>query len=82
VTDPSAEQPTTTVDEDPAMPDLDVLEGIEVELADVSRALERLDEGTYGTCEACGAALPDEQLAEAPAARCCSEHQPAPGHYS
>ena len=38
------------------MPDLDVLGAIELELADVSRALERLDEGTYGTCEACGAA--------------------------
>jgi DnaK suppressor protein len=59
------------------MPDLDVLGGIEVELADVSRALERLDEGTYGTCEACAAPLPDEVLAEAPAARFCGEHQPA-----
>ena len=76
VTDAPAEPPTTTVDEGPAMPDLDVLEAIEVELADVSRALERLDEGTYGTCEACGAALPDEQLARQPAARFCGEHQP------
>jgi DnaK suppressor protein len=81
VTDPSPAPPPTTVDEEPAMPDLDVLEAIEVELADVSRALERLDEGTYGTCEACGAVLPEAQLVEAPGARFCGEHQPA-GRYS
>jgi RNA polymerase-binding transcription factor DksA len=44
------------------------------DLADVDRALERLDEGTYGTCEACGVALPDEALAEAPALRTCAQH--------
>jgi RNA polymerase-binding transcription factor DksA len=79
VTDAPAQPPATTVDEGPAMPDLDVLEGIERELADVSRALERLDEGTYGTCEACGAALTDDQLAVRPEARFCGEHQPAAG---
>jgi RNA polymerase-binding transcription factor DksA len=42
----------------------------------VERALERLDDGTYGTCEACGVALPDERLDVAPAARFCTEHQP------
>ena len=77
MTDVPAEPTAPTVDEGPAMPDLDVLEAIELELADVSRALERLDEGTYGTCEACGAALPDAQLAEQPAARFCGDHQPA-----
>jgi RNA polymerase-binding transcription factor DksA len=54
--------------------DLGQLSRVEEELADVGRALERLDDGTYGTCEACGAALPDEQLAAQPAARRCSEH--------
>jgi RNA polymerase-binding transcription factor DksA len=44
------------------------------DLADVDRALARLDEGTYGTCEACGVALPDEVLAAAPAARTCAQH--------
>lgn len=57
-------------------PDLEGLSAIEVELDDVRRALDRLDEGTYGTCEACGAQLPDEVLATAPAARFCPEHQP------
>ena len=59
-------------------PDLAGLDVIEAELADVARALERLDEGTYGTCEACGAVLPDDVLASAPAARFCGDHQPAP----
>jgi RNA polymerase-binding transcription factor DksA len=62
---------------DAAPPDLSGLASIEEELADVARALERLDEGTYGTCEACGAALPEERLAEAPAARFCAEHAAA-----
>lgn len=56
------------------MPDLGALEHIEGELADVARALERLDEGSYGTCEACGEALPDALLGDAPAARRCAAH--------
>ena len=56
------------------MLDVAALAAIEVELADVARALERLDEGTYGTCEACGTELADEVLADAPASRHCAEH--------
>ncbi|HET8617894.1 MAG TPA: TraR/DksA C4-type zinc finger protein [Acidimicrobiales bacterium] len=52
-----------------------ILEQVEAELADVDRALERLDAGTYGTCEACGGTIPDERLAAVPAARFCAEHQ-------
>ncbi|HJR25384.1 MAG TPA: hypothetical protein VJ804_07925 [Acidimicrobiales bacterium] len=62
-----------TMQSEPA-PDLDHLDRIEAELADVARALERLDEGTYGTCEVCGQALPDELLGTAPASRWCAEH--------
>ncbi len=61
----------------PVEVDLALLSRIEDELADVARALERLDEGTYGTCEACAAVLPDERLAVAPAARFCADHEPA-----
>ena len=71
--DPTEPQPTP-VAEDEALPDLGGLGVIEAELDDVTRALERLDEGTYGTCETCGAVLPDEVLAVAPAARRCAEH--------
>lgn len=56
------------------VPDLELLTRVEGELADVERALERLDEGTYGTCETCGASLPDEVLDRAPSARRCVQH--------
>jgi RNA polymerase-binding transcription factor DksA len=55
-------------------PDLAMLEQVEGELDDVERVLPRIDDGTYGTCEACGARIPDERLAQAPAARFCAEH--------
>jgi RNA polymerase-binding transcription factor DksA len=51
---------------------LAVLEQVEVELADVEHALRRLDEGTYGVCEACGSAIGAERLAAFPAARLCA----------
>jgi len=49
----------------------------QADLADVDRALARLDDGTYGTCEACGVAIADEVLADAPATRACPEHAAA-----
>ena len=35
-------------------------------LADVERALEKLDEGTYGLCDGCGALIPEERLKARP----------------
>jgi len=55
--------------------DLAILEAIESELADVEHALRRLDEGTYGTCEACGRPIDDERLQALPAARLCRDDQ-------
>jgi len=55
--------------------DLSILEAIEAELADVEHALRRLDEGTYGTCEACGRLIDDERLQALPAARLCRDDQ-------
>jgi DnaK suppressor protein len=43
-------------------------------LDDVERALARLDEGTYGSCEVCGGEIGDERLAEVPATRFCIQH--------
>ena len=34
--------------------------------ADVLRALEKLDDGTYGLCDRCSATIPDERLAARP----------------
>ena len=47
--------------------DLQVLEHAEGELEDIERALRRLDEGTYATCEVCGRAISDDRLARSPA---------------
>ena len=40
-------------------------------IADVGHALDRLDDGTYGRCEACGVPLPFERLEAIPWARLC-----------
>ena len=55
--------------------DFSILEQIEAELGDVERALRRLDDGTYGTCEACRGPIGDERLEAMPAARFCVAHQ-------
>jgi RNA polymerase-binding transcription factor DksA len=39
--------------------------------ADVAHALERMENGTYGWCEACGAPMPFERLQAIPSARLC-----------
>lgn len=57
--------------------ELSLLEDVEAEIADVRRALVRLDRGSYGRCEACGRQIPDERLSAVPAARFCFEHQAA-----
>ncbi len=47
------------------------LAGSRSRLDEIDRALERLDCGTYGTCESCGGAIGAERLAALPAARRC-----------
>jgi RNA polymerase-binding transcription factor DksA len=55
--------------------DLSILETVEAELADVEHALRRLDEGSYGTCEACGKPIGEERLEALPATRFCIDDQ-------
>ncbi|PLS76603.1 MAG: hypothetical protein CYG61_00720 [Actinobacteria bacterium] len=55
--------------------DLSILERVEAELADVEHALRRLDDGSYGTCEACGNAIGEARLEAMPAARFCLQDQ-------
>ena len=40
-------------------------------LADIRHALDRLHAGTYGSCQACGLAIPFERLEAIPSARLC-----------
>ena len=44
------------------------------QLDDVERALARLDDGTYGTCEICGQPIGEARLEVMPATRFCIEH--------
>lgn len=55
--------------------DLAVLEHVDAQLADVDRAMDRLEQGTYGTCEACGRPIDEDRLRARPAARFCLEDQ-------
>jgi len=44
---------------------------LQVTLADVDRALEKVDEGTYGTCDVCGGPIGDGRLEALPWAVLC-----------
>ena len=55
--------------------DFSILEQVEAELADVERALVRIDDGLYGKCEACGTEIGDDRLEAMPATRFCITHQ-------
>lgn len=44
------------------------------QLDDVARALDKLDAGTYGLCEACGEVIGADRLEAMPAARYCILH--------
>lgn len=44
------------------------------ELRQIDRALERLEAGTYGTCETCGEKVDTEQLRVTPYSVACRRH--------
>ncbi len=54
--------------------DLSILEQVEAELGDVERAMRKLDDGTYGKCEACDEEIAPERLVAQPATRFCNTH--------
>ncbi len=43
-------------------------------LVDVEHALAKLDDGTFGTCEQCGAPISEARLEAMPATRWCVQH--------
>jgi DnaK suppressor protein len=55
--------------------DASVLENVREQLADIDRAFQRLQDGTYGICEATGERIPDERLEVMPQARYTVEAQ-------
>jgi DnaK suppressor protein len=46
-------------------------DALTAKLADVDRALEKIDDGTYGYCDRCGASIPDDRLVARPWAVLC-----------
>jgi len=55
--------------------ELSILHRVEVDLVEVADALVRIDSGSYGTCQTCGAPISDERLDAVPATRFCADHQ-------
>jgi len=51
--------------------DMTLDENVRAALAEVRRALARMDEGTYGTCERCGQQISDSRLEAMPTANLC-----------
>jgi DnaK suppressor protein len=52
-----------------------LLEQVEEELLEIEAAFQRLERGTYGTCQACGRPIGNERLEALPATRYCIEDQ-------
>jgi RNA polymerase-binding transcription factor DksA len=46
-------------------------EGLVETLHEVDAAIDRIEKGTYGTCESCGAEIPPERLDARPVASLC-----------
>ena len=53
---------------------VDAAKKLDAKLGDVERALEKLDEGTYGSCDVCGDPIGDERLEAIPWAVLCLDH--------
>ncbi|ASA23539.1 TraR/DksA C4-type zinc finger protein [Paenibacillus donghaensis] len=56
--------------------DISLLERDEHELDNIEAALAAMDNGSYGTCHACGEAIPSERLTALPSTLYCKEHAP------
>ncbi len=50
---------------------LGMIQDSEAEIIDIDRALEKLDEGTYGVCEGCGEDIPAARMKAIPFASLC-----------
>lgn len=50
---------------------LAIVDGLRATYAEVTRALERIEQGSYGSCRRCGRAIPPERLEARPTADLC-----------
>ncbi len=53
-----------------------ILRELEIRYNEVKDALEKIENGTYGTCEKGGETIDEKRLEANPAARTCIEHAP------
>jgi len=53
---------------------LETEDALENRLRDVSKALKKIEHGSYGICEVCGKEIPAERLLANPEASCDIEH--------
>ena len=51
-----------------------LLNQLNEQLAEVARALAKMDDGTYGQCERCGEPISEARLEAMPATRYCINH--------
>lgn len=51
-----------------------VLDELEVRYNEIKKALQKIEEGTYGICEISGGPIEEERLMANPAARTCKKH--------
>ncbi len=51
-----------------------VLNQLETQLNNVKKALEKINDGTYGKCEVCGEMIEEDRLEANPSATTCKAH--------
>lgn len=51
-----------------------IADQLEIRYNGIKRALSKIEEGTYGTCEVSGEPIEEDRLEANPAARTCKEH--------
>lgn len=51
-----------------------ILKQLEIQAAGIKLALERIEKGTYGTCEISGEPIEEDRLEANPSARTCKAH--------
>ena len=49
-------------------------DALQVRWNEIKHALEKIERGTYGTCETCSQAIEEDRLEANPAARTCKAH--------
>jgi len=83
-TDPDTSGELSTVDQHPGdigtetfehEKNQSLLEQVNDELLQIEAAFQRLEQGTYGICQACGRPIGDERLEAMPATRFCVDDQ-------